>query len=552
MKACGSLMTFNVPFAKLVCSLTLRNLLAIPFGLLTAFKLAHILEASLKTDFRALQTGSLELLTIVIVYYTMDYFFYLLLQIAVEQKKNQLKTSIIHRFLSLEMLQIERMGKGKMIEHLSNDLNELVDYKTTVLPGLISASVTAVIYSGYFLSVNPLLALILAFISILHVIPPIVIRKYMYTQYMDTRDIEAELTNHLISGFKAFRILQIYSCLHWFMQQLKKIHNEYNGIGSKAEKTLASEEVLTKGVEHAVKFGTYGIVGYLIWIDVITLTNGLALLMLSPSFYSAVSTLCSHFSQRAVYTAANERLSLFHKINVTKSESSNSLPVAAKRKSSPPLLLEVMDAKAEIDSAVASQSWHFQLTGHDHLLVQGKNGSGKSTLLRLLTRQVPLAEGQIFFRGTELASIPEDELFLELSLLPQADLKLSITPMQLFSLLYSAHPEILQRTLQLCSTLNLNDERLSKHAISELSGGERKKVYLAAALTKPSASLILLDEPDNSLDHNSKAALMKCLQDDKRALIIVSHNDLFQASSNLAIQLNREPTEGQERDRTYV
>lgn len=75
MKACGSLMTFNVPFAKLVCGLTLRNLLAIPFGLLTAFKLAHILEASLRTDFRALQTGSLELLTIVIVYYTIDYFF---------------------------------------------------------------------------------------------------------------------------------------------------------------------------------------------------------------------------------------------------------------------------------------------------------------------------------------------------------------------------------------------------------------------------------------------------------------------------------------------
>ncbi|WP_238655912.1 ATP-binding cassette domain-containing protein [Paenibacillus piscarius] len=543
-------MTFNVRFAKLVCGLTLRNLLAIPFGLLTAFKLAHILEASLRTDFRALQTGSLELLTIVIVYYTIDYFFYLLLQLTVERKKNQLKMSMIHRFLSLDMLQIERMGEGKMIEHLSNDLNELADYKTTVLPGLISASVTAVIYSGYFLSVNPLFALILAFISILHVIPPIVIRKYMYTQYMDTRDIEAELTNHLISGFKAFRILQIYSGHHWFMQQLKKIHNEYNGVGSKAEKTLASEEVLTKGVEHAVKFGTYGIVGYLIWIDVITLTNGLALLMLSPGFYSAVSTLCSHFSQKAVYTAANERLSLFHKINGT--ESSNSLRIAAKRESSPPLLLEVMKAKAEIDSAVANQSWHFQLMEHDHLLIQGKNGSGKSTLLRLLTRHVPLAEGQIYFRGTELASIPEDELFLELSLLPQADLKLSITPMQLFSLLYSAHPDILQRTLQLCSTLNLNDDRLSKHTISELSGGERKKVYLAAALMKPSASLLLLDEPDNSLDHNSKAALMKCLQDDKRALIIVSHDDLFQASSNLAIQLNREPTEGQERDRTYV
>jgi ABC-type bacteriocin/lantibiotic exporter with double-glycine peptidase domain len=537
-------MTFNVPFAKLIGGLTLRNLMAIPFGFLTAFKLAHIVDAALNTDFRTFRQESLELLVIVIVYYTIDYFIHRILQIAVEQKKNQLKIAMIDRYQSLDMISMDRIDKGKMIEHLSNDLNGLIQYKTSALPAFISASVTAVVYSGYFLSVHVIATLMLAFIAILHVIPPIVIKKYMYTQYMDTRKIEADLTNHIVSGFKAFRVLQIYACHPWFMQRLNQIHEEYTRIGSKAEKTVASEDMMTKGVEHAVKFGTYGIVGYLIWINAITLTNGLAFLMLSPGFYSAVSTLCSQLSLRASYHAVCERLASFHKVAEPGLSTST---WSVKQGTSSSLVLDVIEAKAEIETTAKLPSWHFQLAEQDHLMIQGKNGSGKSTFLRLLTRQIPLAEGQIYYCGRELTSIPEEELFHELALLPQEDLKLSLTPVQLFRLIYSDQPVILERTLQLCAAFKLNELTLEQNAIQDLSGGERKKVYLAAALMKPSASLILLDEPDNSLDENAKEVLVHNLQEDKRTFIIVSHDDLFEAGANRVIHLNGEHIEEQER-----
>lgn len=537
-------MTFNVPFAKLIGGLTFRNLMAIPFGFLTAFKLAHIVDAALNTNFRTFRQESLELLVIVIVYYAIDYFVHRVLQIAVEQKKNQVKTAIIDRYQSLDMITMDQIDKGKMIEHLSNDLNGLIQYKTAALPAFISASVTAVVYSGYFLSVHIVATLMLAFIAILHVIPPIVIKKYMYTQYMDTRKIEADLTNHVVSGFKAFRVLQIYACHPWFMQRLTQIHKEYGQIGSKAEKTVASEDMMTKGVEHVVKFGTYGIVGYLIWIDAITLTNGLALLMLSPGFYSAVSTLCSQLSRRASYHAACERLAPFHKVP----EQDLSNPAwSAKQGTSSSLVLDVMEAKAEIETTAKLPSWHFQLTDQDRLLIKGKNGSGKSTFLRLLTRQLPLAEGQIYYRGREITSISEEELFHELALLPQEDLKLSLTPIQLFRLIYSGQPDILERTLQLCADFKLNELTLERNAIRDLSGGERKKVYLAAALMKPSASLILLDEPDNSLDESAKEVLVNYLHEDKRTFIMVSHDDRFAASVNRVIHLNGEHVEEQER-----
>lgn len=537
-------MTFNVPFAKLIGGLTLRNLMAIPFGFLTAFKLAHIVEAALNTNFKVFRQESLQLLVIVVVYYTVDYFIHRVLQIAVEQKKNLLKTALVDRYQSLDIIAMNRIDKGKMLEHLSNDVNGLVQYKTAALPAFLSASVTAVVYAGYFLSVHIVATLMLAIIAVLHVIPPLVVKKYMYTQYMDTREIEADLTHHIVSGFKAFRVLQIYAGHLWFMQRLKQIHKAYGRIGSTAEKTVASENMMTKGVEHAVKFGTYGVVGYLIWTDAITLTNGLALLMLSSGFYSAVGTLCSQLSLRASYHAACERLAPFQRGSV----SNLSVSTSPEKQGSPSsLILDVFHAKAEMETTAMVPSWHFLLAEQENLLIQGKNGSGKSTFLRLLTRQIPLAEGLIYYRGKELTSIPEEELFRQLAWLPQEDVKLSLTPIQLFRLLYSDRSDILERTLQLCAAFHLQETTLERSAIRDLSGGERKKVYLAAALMKPSASLILLDEPDNALDEDAKEVLVNYLREDKRNFIVVSHDDRFKITASQVIHLNGEQIEEQER-----
>jgi len=71
--------------------------------------------------------------------------------------------------------------------------------------------------------------------------------------------------------------------------------------------------------------------------------------------------------------------------------------------------------------------------------------------------------------------------------------------------------------------------RLAKH----LSGGEKMKLAMLMVSHVANEPILLLDEPDNHLDLESKQALAKALAHYQGALIIVSHDDYFVAEAQV-------------------
>nr|WP_304517131.1 ABC-F family ATP-binding cassette domain-containing protein [Cohnella sp. CFH 77786] len=76
-------------------------------------------------------------------------------------------------------------------------------------------------------------------------------------------------------------------------------------------------------------------------------------------------------------------------------------------------------------------------------------------------------------------------------------------------------------------------------AIDTLSGGQRKRVAMAAALLQPS-DVLILDEPTNHIDNESVAWLEGMLQKRKGALIMITHDRYFlDRVSNRILELDR-------------
>ncbi len=160
---------------------------------------------------------------------------------------------------------------------------------------------------------------------------------------------------------------------------------------------------------------------------------------------------------------------------------------------------------------------HLDLSGGRLCGIVGANGSGKSTLLKLAAGILPPTEGEARFCGRPLMDWPRRALARHLGYLPQeCPMLFDYTVRQILSMGRYAHAAFwgglsaadyaaIDRALE---ELQLNE--LADRPLSRLSGGERRRAWIGAALAQETQWL-LLDEPTQSLDIHQAAAVMQML-----------------------------------------
>ncbi len=167
----------------------------------------------------------------------------------------------------------------------------------------------------------------------------------------------------------------------------------------------------------------------------------------------------------------------------------------------------------------------------DRLGIVGPNGAGKSTLLKLFLGQEAPTAGNIKL-GTNLNIITLDQQRAALD--PATTLANTLT---------GGKSDMVQVGEQSRHVIGYMKDFLFKPEqartpVGTLSGGERGRLLLAAALAKPS-NLLILDEPTNDLDLETLDLLQEMLADYPGTILLVSHDRDFLdrvATSTLAAE----------------
>ena len=140
---------------------------------------------------------------------------------------------------------------------------------------------------------------------------------------------------------------------------------------------------------------------------------------------------------------------------------------------------------------------HLEARSGEHIAVLGPNGAGKSTLLSALAGLLP-AEGHIEWDGQELSRIPflqRGRMLAWLGQESQAEFAFPVREV----VAQGRHAWGGDESGVAEAMARLDITHLAGRPITQLSGGERRRVFLARALAT-GAPIQLWDEPASSLD----------------------------------------------------
>lgn len=162
----------------------------------------------------------------------------------------------------------------------------------------------------------------------------------------------------------------------------------------------------------------------------------------------------------------------------------------------------------------------FYVQEHEKIGIVGINGTGKSTLLKIIAGEEEPEEGSIIKANHVVINyLPQNPAFDEKS-----------------SVIDSVMEKILTTDLDEAQRWSMESDAKSlmmklgivdfEQKTGELSGGQRKRLALVAAVLKP-CDVLILDEPTNHLDYDMVEWLEDYLRGFKGAILMVTHDRYF-------------------------
>jgi len=209
-------------------------------------------------------------------------------------------------------------------------------------------------------------------------------------------------------------------------------------------------------------------------------------------------------------------------------------------------LLALENVSVRYGTGIVLENISFDLSPGDGIAVVGPNGAGKTTLFQVIAGIIDPFKGVVRVSGHEpgghtcIAYVPQRSQVDWTFPATVADVVMMgrINKMGPFLWPQADDWEIVRRSLKFVDLIDY-----SQRQISELSGGEQQRMFIARALAQE-AELMLLDEPLNGLDVPAQESILSILDSlqKREVTFMISMHDLRLAAGqfNQVMLLNKE------------
>lgn len=193
-------------------------------------------------------------------------------------------------------------------------------------------------------------------------------------------------------------------------------------------------------------------------------------------------------------------------------------------------MLEVKDTSVFYGKVQATHSVSMSIPEGQIVTLIGSNGAGKSTTMRMISGLVRPQQGEVFFEGEPITSLPPENITgIGIAHVPEGRRVFPqmtvMENLEMGAYLHSDREEMAANLEMVFSHFPRLKERLGQYA-GTMSGGEQQMLAMGRALMS-SPKLVLMDEPTLGLSPimcQEIAAIIREINNNGRTIVLVEQN----------------------------
>ena len=477
---------------------------------------------------------------------------------------NYIGQHIVMRFRALLLDKIIRLDmnflylnrSGELISRVTNDINRIQYFVSSMLPELLRETITVIALIGYVVYLNPKMAFYSLVLVPLIVYPLMLIAKKLKKYSHRSQAKNADVVSRLTEVFNNSEIIKANATEEYEMKRFVDENLKFFKINMKSvyvgEIVSPLLELIGAGGLAAVIF----VGGHEVYSNHMSVGEFTAFLTAVGLVFQPLRRIGSIYSKIQDAVAASERVFeiLDMKNNIVDGESELKEDISS---------IEFKNVGLKYKSKQALQGIDFNIQEGHNIALVGDSGGGKTSLINLVLRFYDTNEGEILINGKNIKEYTQESLRSHIALVSQRvyifqdTLAANVAYGQEIDVSRVNEALRLADASEFVASLPEGIETMMEEFGSNLSGGQRQRIAIARAIYKH-ASLLLFDEATSALDNESEKRIQAALQNyakDKITITIahrlstIEHSDkilVFQAGQIVSSGTHTELLESSE------
>ncbi|MDD5717316.1 MAG: ABC transporter transmembrane domain-containing protein [Sulfuricurvum sp.] len=436
---------------------------------------------------------------------------------------SRIREELLTKMVYMDMQFLYTNRSGELISRITNDINRIQYFVSSMMPELIRESLTVISLVGYVIYLNPTLAFWALIVMPAVIVPLLQITKRLKRLAHRSQEKNADIVTRLTEVFNNSEIIKSNATEQY---EMDRFHHENDHFFKLNMKSAYTSELVSPMMEIIAAIGLAAVIfigGNQVYKGAMSVGEFTAFLTAIGLVFQPLKGVSNILGRIQDAQAASERVFQIFDIHNRIQDGPLELNDTVKQ-------IQFDQVILKFDDKTALENITIQIQAGETIALVGQSGGGKSSFVNLLLRFYDPLSGTISINGHDLKEYTQHSLRSQIAFVSQR-----VYIFQDTLAANVAYGDIIDETrveeaLKMADALEFSRSlpdgmyTMMQEFGANLSGGQRQRIAIARAIYKK-ASVLILDEATSALDNETERRIQNALKEytKDKITILIAH-----------------------------